>query len=345
MDETERIERRLKLHDLRVLMSVVEQGSMAKAAERLATSQPAVSRTIADLEHSLSVRLLDRGPRGIVPTPYGRALIKRSVTVFDELRLGVKDLEFLADPTAGEVRIATAIARAVGFLAVVIDRFARRHPRVVCHLITGELSMIYRALEERDVDALITGIPTPLADHLQAEALYTSSQFVVASTENPWSRRRRVTLADLMNDPWTLPPPDSPHGASAVNDFRAAGLDVPRATVITYTDIARLALVAKGRFLTIANTASFTGLHAAIKALPIELASAHRSAGICLWPRLCENSTRYQRTLNFEGCGQAESKKMQKFVRRSTLRPNQFSFSHSLDPLPRWRSPELAAGY
>ena len=87
MDETERIERRLKLHDLRVLMSVVEQGSMAKAAESLATSQPAVSRTIADLEHSLSVRLLDRGPRGIVPTPYGRALIKRSVTVFDELRL------------------------------------------------------------------------------------------------------------------------------------------------------------------------------------------------------------------------------------------------------------------
>jgi DNA-binding transcriptional LysR family regulator len=84
MDDTERIERRLKLHDLRVLMSVVDQGSMAKAAERLATSQPAVSRTIADLEHSLGVRLLDRGPRGILPTPYGRALIKRSVTVFDD---------------------------------------------------------------------------------------------------------------------------------------------------------------------------------------------------------------------------------------------------------------------
>jgi DNA-binding transcriptional LysR family regulator len=69
MDETERIERRLKLHDLRVLMSVVDLGSMAKAAEHLATSQPAVSRAIADLEYSLGVRLLDRGPRGVVPTP------------------------------------------------------------------------------------------------------------------------------------------------------------------------------------------------------------------------------------------------------------------------------------
>src|SRR6516225_11815007 len=100
-----RIERRVKLHDLRVLMCVVERGSMAKAAESLATSQPAISRAIADLEYSLGVRLLDRGPRGVVPTPYGRALIKRSVAAFDELRLGVKDLEFLADPTVGEVRI------------------------------------------------------------------------------------------------------------------------------------------------------------------------------------------------------------------------------------------------
>jgi DNA-binding transcriptional LysR family regulator len=70
----QRIERRVKLHDLRVLMSVAERGSMAKAAESLATSQPAISRSIADLEFSLGVRLLDRGPRGVAPTPYGRAL-------------------------------------------------------------------------------------------------------------------------------------------------------------------------------------------------------------------------------------------------------------------------------
>jgi DNA-binding transcriptional LysR family regulator len=185
MDTTERIERRLKLHELRVLMSVVDEGSMGKAAKSLATSQPAVSRAIADLEYSLGVRLLDRGPRGIVPTPYGRALIRRSVAALDELRQGVKDIEFLADPTAGDVRIATHVAVAAGFLAGVIDKLARRHPRVVCHLITGESVMIYRAVEERDVDALITVIAAPLADHLQAEVLYASSRFVVASTESP----------------------------------------------------------------------------------------------------------------------------------------------------------------
>ena len=76
MDEIERVERRLKLHDVRVLMSVVQAGSMNKAAERLGTSQPAISRAIADLEHSLGVPLLDRTPQGVESTQYGRALIR-----------------------------------------------------------------------------------------------------------------------------------------------------------------------------------------------------------------------------------------------------------------------------
>jgi DNA-binding transcriptional LysR family regulator len=86
----QRIERRVKLHDLRVLMSVVERGSMAKAAESLATSQPPISRSTADLKFSLSVRLLNRGPRGVAPTPYGRALIRHGIAIFDELKQGVQ---------------------------------------------------------------------------------------------------------------------------------------------------------------------------------------------------------------------------------------------------------------
>src|SRR5262245_18583764 len=88
MDEIERIARRLKLHDVRIFDSVVEAGSMHKAAERLGTSQPAISRTIADLEHSVGVCLLERSSRGIQPTPYGRVLFKRGVAAFDEFRQG-----------------------------------------------------------------------------------------------------------------------------------------------------------------------------------------------------------------------------------------------------------------
>jgi DNA-binding transcriptional LysR family regulator len=105
MNEIDRIERRLKLHDMRVLMFVVQAGSMSKAAERLGTAQPALSRSIAELEHALGVRLLDRSPRGVEPTAYGRALIKRGVAVFDELRQGSRTSSF--SPTRRLVNCAS----------------------------------------------------------------------------------------------------------------------------------------------------------------------------------------------------------------------------------------------
>lgn len=116
MKWTERIGRRLKLSDLHLFISVVEMGSMGKAAEQLAISQPSVSKAIADLEHTIGVRLLDRTVTGVVPTPYGRALLRRGMAAFDELRQGIKDLESLDDPTVGEVRIGCPEAIASGLL-------------------------------------------------------------------------------------------------------------------------------------------------------------------------------------------------------------------------------------
>src|ERR1051325_8011776 len=152
MDRADRIERRLKLHDVRVLMSVVEAGSTAKAAQRLGTSQPAISRSIAELEHTLGVRLLERSAWGVEPTQYGDAIIRRGVAVFDELRAGVNDIEFLADPTAGDLRVACPEAIASGPVVAVINRLARRHPRIVFHIMTGTSRAIHRAVMERTAE-------------------------------------------------------------------------------------------------------------------------------------------------------------------------------------------------
>src|SRR5436305_7770826 len=99
MKWNDRIGRRLKLHDLNVLLTVAELGSMGKAAERLAVSQPSVSKAIADIEHAVGVRLLDRTSKGVEMTDYGRALLRRGIGAFDELRLGVKEIESLTDPS------------------------------------------------------------------------------------------------------------------------------------------------------------------------------------------------------------------------------------------------------
>src|SRR5437763_11579577 len=117
MKWSDRIGRRLKLQDLHVLMTVAETGSMGKAAERLAVSQPSVSKAIADIEHTIGVRLLDRTSKGAVCTPYGRALLKRSMGAFDELRQGVRDIESLAGPNVGEVLVGAPDSFAGGLLS------------------------------------------------------------------------------------------------------------------------------------------------------------------------------------------------------------------------------------
>ena len=87
-----RISRRLRFRDLQVLSAVVQCGSMLKAAKELGVTQPAVSEVIADLEDAFGVRLLDRSPRGAVPTIYGRALLKRGLAAFDELKQGIREI-------------------------------------------------------------------------------------------------------------------------------------------------------------------------------------------------------------------------------------------------------------
>jgi DNA-binding transcriptional LysR family regulator len=145
-----------------------------------------------------------------------------------------------------------------------------------------EAEMSYRALEERRVDLAITRLTEPTAeDHLEAELLYDDPLFVLASATNPWSRRRRVRLADLMNEPWALPPADTLLGATLADTFRAAGLDFPAATVVCTSGLARIALAARGRFLTIASeSARIAATDMPIKALPINLSETQRPVRI-----------------------------------------------------------------
>jgi len=163
MQLSDRIGRRMKLQDLHVLMTVMQAGSMGKAAQSLNITQPAVSRSIAELENALGVRLLERHRRGIEATEYGRALLDCGVAVFDDLRQGVKNIEFLADPTTGEVRTGNTLpSTASSFIAGIIDRLSRRHPRMAFHVVPGTQDTLRRELNARSVDLVITRGVAPL---------------------------------------------------------------------------------------------------------------------------------------------------------------------------------------
>jgi len=279
MGKAERIERRLKLHDVRVLMSVVEAGSMAKAAERLATSQPAISRSIADLEHTLGVRLLERSPWGVAPTQYGEAIIRRGVAVFDELRQGVKDIEFLADPTAGELRIGCPEAIAAGPVLALVNRLTRKHPRMVFHCMTGSAPGIYRALMDRTIEVAITRVVGPLDETvLRVESLFDDVLVIAAGARNPLTRRRRIELAELVNERWVMTLPDSFTTALAIEAFRASGLEPPRATVITSSLSMRNRLLTTGGFLTAIHgfALAVPGTSPLIRPLPVGMPTSRR---------------------------------------------------------------------
>src|SRR5262245_25111072 len=272
MDNFERVERRLKLHDVRVLLSVVQAGSMHKAAERLGISQPAVSRSISDLEHTLGVRLLDRSRRGVEPTHYGRAIIKRGVAVFDEIRQGVKDIEFLTDPTAGELRIGCTETVAAGPGLAVIDRITSRYPHIVFNVVTGRDVQLYQHVAERNVELVLAGIAGAIPEDFAVERLFDDSLVVAAGVQNPWTRRREIELAELVNEPWALPPGDRP-GAFIIEAFRASGLEPPRKVVITDSRNLRDRLMTTGRYLSVSAGYSVTppGNNPLIKALAVKL--------------------------------------------------------------------------
>jgi DNA-binding transcriptional LysR family regulator len=283
MQLSDRIGRRIKLHDLHVLMAVVQAGSMNKAAVLLHTTQPAVSRSITELERTIGVRLLDRNPRGVEPTEYGRALLDGGAAMFDELHLAVKNIECLADPTTGDVRIACNPILATSFLSAVVDRLSRRYPRIAFHINVRPAEFLHRELSERNVDLLVARQFGDLADErLNFETLFADAYVIAAGAQNPLTRRRRIELAELVNEPWTLPPPDHALGAVAREAFRVNGLDYPRVTVAAASPEMRISLLATGHFLSIlAETVlRFPAGWPEVRILPVKVPVAPVPVGI-----------------------------------------------------------------
>jgi DNA-binding transcriptional LysR family regulator len=266
---------RLKLRQLNVLLSVMQWGSMARAADHLSVSQPVVSKTIAELESLLGVPLFDRTSQGVEPTIYGSALARRSAALFNDLRTSVGELEALADPSAGQLRIGTTEPMAAGLVSKIISELLHHHPRVSLHVVLGDPpSLQARELRDREIDLMIGRLPNDsVADHMQLEVLLWESAFVVAGTSHELTRRRKIKLVDLMKEAWCLPPPQSFPGSLIERGFQAAGLEVPRTCVSVHSIQMQNALLATGRFITILPE---TMMHVSarrlgLKALPVHL--------------------------------------------------------------------------
>ena len=277
IDWESQIGRRIKLRDLHVFVAIVQRGSMAKAAAHLGVSQSAVSEVIADLEHAVGVRLLDRGPRGVEPTMYGRTMLERSLAAFDELKQGIRTIEFLADPKVGELRVGCAESVAAAILPPIIQRFSQQYPRVSVQvelLVTPTLEL--PELHDRSLDAVLARIVRPLAnesDDLNVEILFHDELVVAAGLQSSWDCRRKIDLAELVNEPWILTPPNSWNHMVLTEAFQARGLEMPRACLTTFSINLRANLLAMDRFVTTfpSSVLRFNANRFSVKVLPVDL--------------------------------------------------------------------------
>jgi DNA-binding transcriptional LysR family regulator len=271
----DRIGRRLKLHDLHIFMNVAQAGSMGKAAEQLAISQPSVSKAVAEIERAIGVRLLDRTAKGVEVTSYGRALLRRGIGAFDELRQGIKDIELLSDPTTGEVRVGSPEAIACGLLLAILARFSRQYPRVVVRVdAADDMPTQFRLVRDRNVDFLLGGVGTSVIDDdLHAEVLYQDRPFIVSGAKNQWAGRRKTELSELANESWLLTHEGS-FRLLIEEAFQSQGLILPKIGVRTYSVHQRLSLLATGCFVGAesGSVLRFNIDRFPLKALPVDLA-------------------------------------------------------------------------
>jgi DNA-binding transcriptional LysR family regulator len=279
IDWESRIGRRVRLRDLHVFSAVVQSGSMMKGAGQLGVSQPVVSQAIADLEAAIGVRLLDRSSRGVEPTVYGRVLLRHGEIAFDDLRQGIREIESLADPSAGEVSIGCPESLSGALLPPVIEELSREHPRLTFHVTqvnTLSTQLEFPDLRERKLDLILARLVRPFGefefeDDLHVEHLFDDELFVVSGIASPWARRRKIDIAELANAPWVLPP-KSWNMLLVTEAFQAAGLAMPSVGVETFSVALRNQLLASGRFVA-AVPGSMLHLNTkhGLKVLPIDL--------------------------------------------------------------------------
>ncbi|MBS0322012.1 MAG: LysR family transcriptional regulator [Proteobacteria bacterium] len=216
------------MRELRVFVTVVEQGSFRKAAAALHITQPAVTKAIASLEDLVGVRLFDRTSNGADLTVHGETFARHATNVFGELRSAARQLAVVSRGEYGSLRVGTVPMPALGELPVALSELVLAHPDVFVAITESPEQELIDLLRRRDLDVVFTrGMHAPRADDLRVEPLFDVWLCAFAGRHHPLASRPVVQWQEACRWPWMMPPPESAFRRAVVRILEGAGLALP----------------------------------------------------------------------------------------------------------------------
>ncbi len=240
--------RRLRLQQLMLFEQVRASGSLLAAAGELAMTQPAISKSLHELESQVGGPLFVRGKRGVVLTELGRRFEPHAASMLAELRQLAETLNATQAGTRGQVVVGTLISASAALLPAAIERLRRDAPDVVVTVRVGPNTLLFPLLARGELDVVVGALPGATAvagaerARLASQPLYEEALRVVVGAQHPLARRRKLALAELMGLDWIVPTPDSMAWPSVRAFFGATGLPARRIeSVSILTNLALLA--------------------------------------------------------------------------------------------------------
>ncbi len=190
----------VKLSSIRDFLAVAERGSLRAASRLLGSGQPAISRSIQDLERELGAMLFERRPTGVRLTPMGEVFLRRASVVRNELRTAQDELDQLQGETNGRLKVAMSSVPHMALLPNALRPFRLRYPKVAMDIIDAVYPTIEADLKESRLDCYFGPAPEDLGPELSSEKLFDNTRMIVGRKGHPLARAR--SLRDLVDAEW-----------------------------------------------------------------------------------------------------------------------------------------------
>ena len=241
----------MDMRQLRQFIAVVEHGNVRRAADAIYLSQPALTKSIKNLEEELGVPLLTRGPRGVTPTLYGDLLLRHARHLRNAGERAVAEIHAVKAGHVGHLRLGVANF-SISFLPRVIARLLTTTPGLSFEIVDGTYEDLTALVRGGVLDAVASGFPmVHRAEDLVHEELVPGEFLLVCRPDHPLCARKRASLEDVALHRWILA--NRPQAIIDIVEltFRTAGVAPPKPLIHSGSMVFLKAVLMEGQFLTL----------------------------------------------------------------------------------------------